>query len=111
MSTKTIPPELLEQIRRDRELVAAELPDLEDRHERMVEAKSEDTFSGHLRQAIHASGRLVREVAADAGISSQQLCEFLEGARTLRSDVLDRLAQAVGASIQIQPTRPRSCVP
>lgn len=108
MTTKTISPELLEQIRRDRELIAAELPELEDRHQCMVEAKSEVTFSGHLRQAIHASGRLVREIATDAGIPSQQLCEFLEGARTLRSDVLDRLAQAVGASISIQPTQVRS---
>ena len=93
-------------IRRDRELIAAELPELEERHERMVEAKLEDTFCGHLRQAIHGSGRLVREISADAGITSQQLGDFLEGVRTLRSDVLDRLAQAVGASITIQPTRP-----
>ena len=108
MTTKTISPELLDQIRRDRELIAAELPDLTERHQRMVEAKTEDTFSGHLRQAIHASGRLVREIAADAGIPSQHLCEFLEGARTLRSDVLDRLAQAVGATISVQPLRVRA---
>ena len=105
MTIKNVSPELLEQVRRDRELIAAELPELEERHQRMVEAKSEDTFSGHLRQAIHGSRRLVREIAAEAGIPSQPLCEFLEGARTLRSDVLDRLAQAVGASISIQPTR------
>lgn len=96
----------MDQIRRDRELIAAELPDLEERHEHIVEAKLEDTFSGHLRQAIHGSGRLVREVAADAGITSQQLGDFLEGVRTLRSDFLDRLAQAVGANITIQPMRP-----
>jgi len=48
----------------------------------------------------------VREVAADAGISSEVLCEFLEGTRTLRSDVLDRLAQAVGATIAVEPRRP-----
>ncbi len=107
MTIKTISSELLEQIRRDRELIAAELPELEERHQRMLEAKTEDTFSGHLRQAIHGSGRLVREIATDAGIPSQHLCEFLEGTRTLRSDVLDRLAQAVGATISIQPLRIR----
>lgn len=72
----------------------------------MVEAKGEDTFSGHLRRAIHRSGRLVRDLAAEAGVSSQVLCEFLEGTRTLRSDVLDRLAQAVHAKISVEPRQP-----
>jgi hypothetical protein len=101
-----VSPELLEQLRRDRARIAEELPELGARHERMTEAKAEDTFSGHLRQAIHRSGRLVRDLAAEAGISSQVLCEFLEGTRTLRSDVLDRLAQAVHATISVQPGRP-----
>lgn len=107
MSTKTIPPELLKQLQRDRELIAAEMPELTERHARMGEAKSENTLSGHLRQAIHRSGRLIREISDDAGITSKQLGDFLEGSHTLRSDVLDRLAQAVGATISIEPTRPQ----
>ena len=99
-------PELLEQLRRERALIAEELGELSERHERMVEAKGEETFSGHLRRAIHRSGRLVREIAADAGVPSQVLCEFLEGTRTLRSDVLDRLAQAVHATISVELRRP-----
>jgi hypothetical protein len=98
--------ELLDQLRRDRALIADELPELAERHERMLEAQAEDTFSGHLRRAVHHSGRLVREIAADAGISSELLCDFLEGTRTLRSDVLDRLAQAVGATVAVEPRRP-----
>jgi hypothetical protein len=98
--------ELLEQLRRERALIAEELPELGQRHDRMVEAKDEDTFSGHLRRAIHRSGRLVRDLAAEAGVSSQVLCEFLEGTRTLRSDVLDRLAQAVHARISVEPRQP-----
>lgn len=105
MAQNSISAELIEQLRRDRELIAGELPDLAQRHDRMAEAQAEDTFSGHLRRAVHRSGRLVREIAADAGISSQTLCDFLEGTRTLRSDVLDRLAQAVGADIAIEPRR------
>jgi len=101
------PPELLEQLRRERALIAAELDELGERHEQMVEAKAEETFSGHLRRAIHRSGRLVREIAADAGVSSQTLCDFLEGTRTLRSDVLDRLAQAVHATISVEPRQPQ----
>ena len=103
---QNVPPELQEQLRRDRALIADEFPELTERHDRMVEAKAEDTFCGHLRQAIHRSGRLVREIAEEAGVSSQTLCEFLEGARTLRSDVLDRLAQAVHATISVEPRRP-----
>lgn len=99
-------PELIEQLRRERALIAEELGELSERHDRMVEAKEEETFSGHLRQAIHRSGRLVREIAGEAGLSSQALCEFLEGTRTLRSDVLDRLAQAVHATISVEPRRP-----
>ena len=98
--------ELLDQLRRDRARLAEELPELNERHDRMVEAQAEDTFTGHLRRAVHRSGRLVREIAADAGISSEVLCEFLEGTRTLRSDVLDRLAQAVDATIAVEPRQP-----
>ena len=111
MTPDKVPPELFEQLQRDRALVAGELPELTQRHGRMVEAKAEDTFSGHLRRAIHGSGRLVREIAAEAGVSSLVLCEFLEGTRTLRSDVLDRLAQAVGATIAIEPRRPERTAP
>ena len=99
-------PELLEQLRRERALIAAEMGELAERHDRMVEAKGEETFSGHLRRAIHRSGRLVREIAAEAGVSSQALCDFLEGTCTLRSDVLDRLAQALHATISVEPRRP-----
>ncbi len=101
-----VTPELLEQLRRDRVLTAEELGELSERHERMVEAKTEETFSGHLRRAIHRSGRLVRDIAADAGVPSQLLCEFLEGQRTLRSDVLDRSAQAVQTTISVEPHCP-----
>jgi hypothetical protein len=111
MNQNEISPELLEQLKRDRSRIAEELPELTERHERMVEAKAEDTFSGHLRRAVHRSGRLVREIAAEAGVSSEVLCEFLEGTRTLRSDVLDRLAQAVHAMIAVEPRRPERAAP
>ena len=105
MSPDRISPELIEQLRRDRALIADELPELAGRHARMAEAQAEDTFSGHLRRAIHGSGRLLRDIAADAGVPSDVLAEFLEGTRTLRSDVMDRLAQAVGAAITVEPRR------
>ena len=105
MSTaRKIDPEFLEGLRRDREKIAAELPELMERGKRLEEAASEDSLSGHLRDAIHRSGRPLKKVAAEVGLDPFVLCDFLEGTRTLRSDVLDRLAQAVGAAIQVEPT-------
>lgn len=107
-TAKKIDPELLEQLRRDRQRISAELPELLERGSRMEEAASENSLSGHLRDAIHRSTRPLKKIAADAGIDAFLLCDFLEGTRTLRSDVLDRLAQAVGAAIQVEPTTTRS---
>ncbi len=101
MNEGPIPDELLSQTQRDRDLIEQELPDLADRDARMSEAAAEDTLSGHLRQAIHQSRRPLREISREAGISTALLCDFLEGERTLRSDVLDRLAQAVGVTISL----------
>ena len=101
MNEGQIPNKLLSQIERDRELIERELPELADRDARMSEAAAEDTLSGHLRQAIHQSRRPLRDVSRDAGISTTVLCDFLEGERTLRSDVLDRLTQAVGVTISL----------
>ena len=105
MSTaKTIPSELLEQLRRDREKIAAELPELIKRGQRLDEAAAENSLSGHLRRAIHRGGRPLKKIAAEVGIDVFILCDFLEGTATLRSDVLDRLAQALGAKIHLEPT-------
>ena len=101
MSNKKISTELQAQIGRDRQAIEAELPELEEGHARMHEAKQENSICGELRRAIHRSGRLVREIATEAGIPSQQLVEFLEGGRTLRSDVLERILQAVSAEVTI----------
>ena len=104
--SKTIPEALAEHLRRDREKIAAELPDLLQRGQRLDEAANENSLSGHLRRAIHRSGRPLAAIAAAAGLDVFVLGDFLEGTRTLRSDVLDRLAQAVGAEIHVEPARP-----
>jgi hypothetical protein len=105
-TTKPIPEGLLEQLRQDREKIAAELPELLERGERLDEAASENSLSGHVRRAIHRSGQPLKQIAAAVGLDIYLLCDFLEGTRTLRSDMLDRLTQAVGATIQIEPARP-----
>ena len=101
MSDRPIPEELLVHIERDRQLIAQELPELAERDARMREAAAEDTLSGHLRRAIHRSRRPLRDIAREAGIPTTALCDFLEGERNLRSDVLDRLTHAVGATISL----------
>jgi hypothetical protein len=71
------------------------LPELLDLGRQMREAQSEDTLSGHLRRAVHASRHELVDIAAAAGISLSQLNGFLSGKQTLRSDVMDRIALAV----------------
>src|SRR5262245_39662351 len=106
-TTKIVSEELLEQLRRDREKIASELPELMERGRQLEEAATENSLTGHLRRAVHHSGRPLKKIAAEVGLDVFVLCDFLEGTRTLRSDVLDRLAQAVGATIQLEPLRPQ----
>jgi hypothetical protein len=103
MSTaKKIAPELLAELQRDREKIAAELPELRERGKWLEEAAAENSLTGHLRRAIHRSGRPLKKIAAESGLDVFVLCDFLEGTTNLRSDVLDRLAQAAGAVIQME---------
>jgi hypothetical protein len=106
-TTKNVPRGLLNQLRRDREKVAAELPELIERGQLLDEAAAENSLSGHFRRAIHQSRRPLKKIAAEAGLDVLVLSDFLEGTRTLRSDVLDRLAQAVDATIQVEPAPPQ----
>jgi hypothetical protein len=98
--TRELTPEEQERLRRNREMVAAELPDLIKRDQMRKEAREEATLSGELRRAVHAGGVSVTKIAEDIGISPTALDEFLTGERTLRSDVLDRLAAVVGYVLQ-----------
>jgi hypothetical protein len=85
-----------DRIERYRELIAVELPDMEARDRLRKEAREEQTLSGELRRAIHATELSLADIAAQAGVTPIILDDFLTGERTLRSDVLDRLAAAVG---------------
>jgi hypothetical protein len=91
-----------ERLERQRAAVVAELPDLVQRDQMRKEAHEEQTLSGELRRAIHASQQPLAAIAAQSGITVVQLDEFLTGERSLRSDVLDRLAAALG--FHFQPT-------
>lgn len=85
-----------DRLTRYRAQIAAELPDLQARDQLRKEAREEPTLSGELRRAVHSCELSLAQVATQTGISPLVLDEFLTGERTLRSDVLDRLAAAVG---------------
>jgi hypothetical protein len=98
--TKEFTPEELDRQRRQRQLIADELPQLVHRDQMRKEAQDEPTLSGEFRRAIHSSQLSLAAIASKAGVTTVALDEFLTGERTLRSDVLDRLATVLGLRIQ-----------
>src|SRR5438876_5807323 len=98
--TRELTPEEKDRLRRQREQIASELPDLAERDRMRKEAREEATLSGELRRAVHASPLSLSAIAERVGISPPVLDEFLTGERTLRSDVLDRLAGVLGYALQ-----------
>lgn len=88
-----------ERVARYREQIAQELPDLVARDQMRKDAREEETLSGELRRAVHASELSLAEIAMRAGITPILLDDFLTGERTLRSDVLDRLANVLGCEL------------
>ncbi len=85
-----------DRLRRRRGEIATELPDLIAKDRMRHEARSEPTLSGELRRAVHRSTLSLTTISQQAGIQPQILDEFLTGERTLRSDVVDRLAATLG---------------
>ncbi|HKI31737.1 MAG TPA: hypothetical protein VKA46_07705 [Gemmataceae bacterium] len=98
--TRELTPEEQARLRRHREQIAAELPELAERDRMRQEAREEATLSGELRRAVHSSPLSLSTIAQRAGISPLSLDEFLTGERTLRSDVLDRVASVLGYVLQ-----------
>lgn len=101
IATRPIPPEVAARLPELRRRIAEELPELVERGHRMEEAALENTLSGRIRRAIHESRRPLDDIAADAGLPVNELCDFLEGSRTTRSDVLDRIGLAIEATFPI----------
>ena len=85
-----------DRLTRYREQIARELPEMTARDQMRKEAREETTLSGELRRAIHASQLSLPTIAVRVGVTPHMLDEFLTGERTLRSDVMDRLASVLG---------------
>ncbi len=88
-----------ERLEMYRQQIAQELPDLIARDQMRKDAQAEHTLSGELRRAVHESQLSLAEIATRAGITPIMLDDFLTGERTLRSDVLDRLASVVDCEL------------
>jgi len=101
MEHPVVSPEMLLQIRRERDSIASELVDLALQDARLAAAAADGTLSGILRRAIHASRKPLRRIAEDARVSPVALNGFLEGTLALQSDELDRLADAAGVVVSL----------
>lgn len=106
--TTDLPSEQLKQLRRDRALIAKELPELAAKHQRLCDAAEQPTHSGALRRAIHASKMMLDDLAHRAGIDLETLDGFLAGQRTLTSDAIDRLTKMLRLTLQPANGRPTS---
>ncbi len=96
---RELTPSEKERLERYRQQIAQELPDLQARDQMRKDARDESTLSGELRRLIHRSELSLAEIAARAGITPVILDDFLTGERTLRSDVIDRLAGVLGCEL------------
>ncbi len=90
------------EIRRAQALIKEEQSEWAKRLRLATEAAKENTFSGELRLAIHASGFNVIHIANQVGTTPVVVDEFLTGERTLRSDTIDRLAALLGYELRLK---------
>ncbi len=93
------------RLKRQREQIAGELPELIAQDQRRKEAREEATLSGELRRAVHASRLSLSAIAERASIAPLLLDDFLTGERTLRSDVMDRLAEILRFRAHAEATK------
>jgi hypothetical protein len=93
-------PAELERLQLLQASLAEELPNRIQREQMRQEAREEATLSGDFRRAIYASELALAAIASQAGLEQVVVDEFLTGERTLRSDVLDRLAAVLGFRFQ-----------
>lgn len=97
---RELTPEELAHLEWARQQVTQELPDLIRRNQLATDAAKEQTLSGELRRAIHASDVSLARIAKNAGITLLTLDQFLTGEQPLSSDVLDRLAHVLGYELK-----------
>jgi DNA-binding phage protein len=75
----------------------------------MAEPKrGESRIVFHLREAIRASGRTLRDISREAGLSPSQLSHFLRGRRDLTFSSAAKVIEALGLELTpAKKSRPR----
>jgi plasmid maintenance system antidote protein VapI len=58
-----------------------------------------------IREAVERSGRSRYELARSSGVTESQLSRLVNGQRALRSDSIDRLAEALDLEIILRPKK------
>lgn len=81
----------VQRLRKDRAVIAKELPSLIAKHECIRLAAAERTTSGALRRAIHSSKILLHDLADRAATDMKTLDRFLTRERPVTSNIIDRL--------------------
>ena len=97
----------MNRLRRSRLLIAKELPELIEKDQRLHDAMLEQTTSGALRRAIHASKILLPDLADRALTDMDTLGAFLTGERPLTSDIIDRLTKVLKLKLEGPPSKPK----
>lgn len=100
-------PALQRRLEKARALIADELPDLIRRNQLAHDARKEKTLSGAIRRAVHAFPLSPAKIAERAGISWNDLDDFLTGEKTLHSDVIDRLVKVIRMKLPASKSPPR----
>jgi hypothetical protein len=95
------------QLEKWRAQIADELPDLVRRDRLADEAMKEKTFSGRLRRAINAFPQSPTKIAENAGITCDDLDDFLTGEKTLPSDAIDRLVKVLKLKLPAVKAMPK----
>ena len=83
------------RVQRAQQQIAGELPDLIRRNQMRHDARTEKTFSGTLRRAVHVFPLSPIRIAEAAGVSWNDFSNFLTGEGTLSSDAIDRLVKVL----------------
>ena len=99
-------PEEVARLRRLREEIADELPDLIRTDQLRKSAAEEDTLSGALRRAVHKHELSLTQIARQCALSVEELDLFLTGERELPSSAIDRLVDVLGCKlVSVEPVK------
>ncbi len=97
MRTRKLTPEEVARDREVRRKVQEEFPPVERRL-----SGGPDSLSEALRRAIRASGKSLYQIAKESDVSQIVISRFLSGQRDIRMATADKLAEALGITLQVR---------